>query len=104
MSCAFVGGVVVVGNHGGSVQKCSQLVRGGETVVMMANRRNLKREKICRNMAFARQHRKRTGPTRFNRRAVNQENKSADDEFLSSVFTTIGFGEDEKTPDTQNKK
>mmetsp|Transcript_11048 Transcript_11048/g.18890 ORF Transcript_11048/g.18890 Transcript_11048/m.18890 type:complete len:119 (+) Transcript_11048:126-482(+) len=79
--------------------------RAASTITMMANRRNLKREKVIRNMAFARSHRAQTGNLRVNRRQVNRENKESDDLYLSSVFTTITFGgEAENANSYENNK
>lgn len=69
--------------------------------VTMRCRRDLKREKQLRNMEFARAHRKRSSRN-YNRRAVNNEKIDKDNEYLSSIFDTIRFGEPEpRTDDRQ---
>jgi len=58
----------------------------------MRCRRDLKKEKALRNLEFARSHRKKVVRT-WNRRAVNVEKTNGDNEYLSSIYGTITFGE-----------
>jgi len=67
-------------------------------VVTMRCRRDLKKEKALRNLEFARSHRKKVVRT-WNRRAVNVEKTNGDNEYLSSIYGTITFGEKGKSND-----
>lgn len=72
------------------------------TTITMRSRRDLKKEKHLRNLEYARAHRKKQ-PSRFNRRAQQQEITESDNEFLSSIYGTMTFGyEDEKSGDRRS--
>lgn len=60
-------------------------------VLYMRSRRDLKKEKFLRNLEYARQHRKRA-PSRFNRRAQQLQDANSDNQYLSSIYGTISFG------------
>ncbi|KAA8499032.1 hypothetical protein FVE85_6617 [Porphyridium purpureum] len=66
--------------------------------VEMACRRNLKREKICRNMAFARSHRPKSSEQRGNWRVAKKANEDSDDAYLNEIFSTLKFGQEEQQP------
>lgn len=59
--------------------------------IYMRCRRDLKKEKHLRNLEYARAHRKKA-PSRFNRRAQQMEETNSDNEYLSSIYGTISFG------------
>jgi hypothetical protein len=59
-------------------------------VVTMRCRRDLKKEKSLRNMEYARQHRKKV-PSRYNRRSEQQAISNTDVEYLSSIYGTLQF-------------
>lgn len=100
MAFAAPQGLPVLGSAGagaGTSSVCARTVTGAParaaSGVTMRCRRDLKKEKALRNLEFARSHRKKV--SRFtNRRAVATEKSNADNEFLSSIFGTISFGQD----------